>query len=268
MRGLDSVPDCNQLFAAKAILRAEHARLFEPEINILKECPECVLNYYIPADSDDGSFCKPCVANPHLPVWVKHYRSPYWPAKLIAINRHQPSNKVQVTVWFFGPKKETAIVSFDKIRFLTDDFAHPDPDKRKHKKHYKAAVQSLKKYVSAVQQLFDGQAVKIFWPPSQTVYDKETITCVVMDEETDELDDSLDTDSFIEKLFSATEVTKVPQKHLQSVLSYSRWIHNVPIDSMDAAKLVSHRSVTVDLTSCTAAVDQPATPSTAVSTVR
>lgn len=213
---------------------------FGPELQILRECADCVLNYYQSNDADDF-FTRPC-PDPHVAVWVKMKGYPYWwPAKVIAIH----SERKVATVWFFGPKGKTAEVGFACIRFLTSDLqtgthagnpsSPAEIKKLDRNDSYLRSIDSLRKYIDRQRRTPAGHRLQIVWPPSAQKFDRRTVTFPMMMSESSDSDSEYD--SFADMLFSARETITVPNQYLETLMQDKRWLRVMLIEPADLSAL-------------------------------
>ena len=64
------------------------------ETSEIEVCPDCFMNSFL--RRNENWFCEPC-RTPHTLVWAKMKGYPYWPGKVLRIDKHK-----QVDVRFFG----------------------------------------------------------------------------------------------------------------------------------------------------------------------
>jgi len=119
----------------------EHMKthLYVPEE--IAPCPDCNLN----VGSHDEWFFEPCKV-PHTLVWAKCSRYPYWPGKVLRVNKRP----TKVDVRFFGDHKR-AWVSIDNTYLLSK--ASPQVLKRQAPMLAKALIE-VRKHIGLLEKQF------------------------------------------------------------------------------------------------------------------
>ena len=145
----------------------------QPELDILKHCPQCVLNYY---DSQKGEdwFSTPC-STPHAVVWAWTDGCPFWPAKVLS------AKDGIVTVFYFGNKHETDTLSHDRIRLIDDRLTYPMRKsiggQRLSKKwdDLNPSIASAQRYIKKLKKVFTNPPLHYGWPSNEKFSDDKAV---------------------------------------------------------------------------------------------